>query len=133
MPELRDAKGGLKHFEPASKDVNIFAIPYLDKAREAARQRRLEAENKNGGKSAKHLKAEEKKADILRKQKERRKVAIEKGRNPDKKRGRHQQLLDEWDDLAREERLFKKLRQGKISKEEYRKLTGASTSTSTST
>ena len=30
--------------------------------------------------------------------------------------------MDEWEDLAKEERLYKKLRRGKISKEEYNKL-----------
>jgi hypothetical protein len=48
-----------------------------------------------------------------------REVAIEKGRNPDKKRGKHMQILDEWDDLAKEERLYKKMRRGKITKEEF--------------
>ena len=125
MPELRDTGGKLKHFQPVDESVKVFAIPYLDKSREAARQKRLAEERKNGGKSAKQILAEEKKANMLKKQKERRRVAVEKGRNPDKKRGRHQQILDEWDELAREERLFKKLRQKKITKEEYRNLTGA--------
>ena len=125
MPELRDAGDKLKNFQPADKTVNIFAIPYLDKSREAARQKRLAEEKKNGGKNAKQILAEEKKANLLKKQKDRRRAAVEKGRNPDKKRGRHQQILDEWDELAREERLYKKLRQKKITKEEYRKLTGA--------
>ena len=41
-----------------------------------------------------------------------------KGRNPDKKRGKHAQIVDEWDDLAKEERLYKKYKKGKISKDE---------------
>ena len=31
-------------------------------------------------------------------------------------------MFDEWDELAKEERLHKKLKQGKITKEQYKKL-----------
>ena len=65
------------------------------------------------------MKAEQRKVDKERKVVERRNQAIEKGRNPDKKRGRHAQLVDEWDDLAKEERLFKKLRKKQITEDEY--------------
>jgi ATP-dependent RNA helicase DDX55/SPB4 len=119
MPELRDCNGKLKHFVPAGPEVDIYAIPYLDKPREAARQKRLAAEFAAGGKNAKQMKAEQRKADQIRRQKERRKIAIEKGRNPDKKRGRNAQIVDEWEDLAKEERLYKKFRRKKISKREY--------------
>jgi len=119
MPELRDSKGKLKHFIPAGPEIDIYAIPYLDKAREVARQKRLAAELAAGGKNAKQIKAEQRKAEQLRRQKERRQAAIDKGRNPDKKRGRNAQLNDEWDELAKEERLYKKLRRGKISKKQY--------------
>ncbi|KAL3897345.1 MAG: hypothetical protein SGARI_006944 [Bacillariaceae sp.] len=119
MPELRDSKGKLKHFTPAGPEVDIYAIPFLDKPREAARQKRLAAELAAGGKNAKQIKAEQRKAEQLQRQQNRRKAAIEKGRNPDKKRGRNAQLVDEWEELAKEERLYKKLRRGKISKEEY--------------
>jgi ATP-dependent RNA helicase DDX55/SPB4 len=119
MPELRDCKGNLKHFTPAGPEVDIYSIPYLDRTRESARQKRLAAEMATGGKNAKQIKAEQRKVEQLRRQKERRQLAIEKGRNPDKKRGRNARIVDEWDELAKEERLYKKLRRGKISKEEY--------------
>jgi ATP-dependent RNA helicase DDX55/SPB4 len=123
MPELREIllrhRGKLPNFETCTSQVDIFAIPYKDKNREQARQKRLEQEVAAGGKNAKLIKAEQRKAEMERKQKERRKAAVEKGRNPDKKRGKHQQIVDEWDDLAKEERLYKKMRRGKISKEEY--------------
>lgn len=122
MPELRESQGKLKHFTPAGPEVNIYGIPFLDKAREAARQKRLAVELAAGGKNAKQIKAEQRKADKLRKQQDRREAAIKKGRNPDKKRGRNARIMDEWEDLAKEERLYKKLRRGKISKEEYNKL-----------
>jgi len=123
MPELRDAlqenNGKLPHFTPASRDVDIVAIPYKDKAREKARQKRLEQEVASGGKSAKLLKAEKRKAEKEHKAEKRRQVAIDKGRNPEKKRGRNAQIVDDWDDLAKEERLYKKLRRGKITQEEF--------------
>ena len=119
MPELREYNGKLKHYIGAGPEINIYAIPYLDKPREAARQKRLAAELAAGGKNAKQIKAEQRKADQIRRQKERRVVAIGKGRNPDKKRGRNAQIVDEWEELAKEERLYKKYRRGKITKEEY--------------
>jgi len=125
MPELRDAlnknKGRLPHFSPAGSEVDIFAIPYTDKARERARQKRLQETMAAGGKNAKMIEAERRKELKEQKQKERRQKAVEKGRNPDKKRGKQAQINDEWDDLAKEERLVKKLRRGKISKDEFEK------------
>lgn len=80
------------------------------------------AELAAGGKNAKQIKAEQRLAKKLQKEKERRQDAIAKGRNPNKKRGRQAQMFDEWDELAKEERLHKKLKQGKITKEQYREL-----------
>ena len=122
MPELRDCKGKLRHFTPAGPEVDIYSIAFKDKARESARQKRLAAELAAGGKNAKQIKAEQRKAELLRKQKERRQDAIQKGRNPDKKRGRNAQIIDEWDELAKEERLYKKLRKGKITQAKYNEL-----------
>ena len=119
MPELRDKK---LNFEPAGPEINIHAIPFKDKARESARQKRLAAELAAGGKNAKQIKAEQRAAERVAKRKEHRAGEIAKGRNPDKKRGRQQRIFDEWDDLAKEERLYKKLRTKKITKEEYDKM-----------
>jgi ATP-dependent RNA helicase DDX55/SPB4 len=121
MPELRDKIGKL-NFKPAGPEIDIYAIQYKDKVREKARQKRLAAELAAGGKNAKQIKAEQRTAAKLQRVKDIRKENIEKGRNPNKKRGRQAQIFDEWDDLAKEERLYKKLKQGKISKEEYKKL-----------
>ncbi|EED92238.1 predicted protein, partial [Thalassiosira pseudonana CCMP1335] len=121
MPELRDKLGKL-NFQAAGPEINIHAIPFLDKTREAARQKRLAAELAAGGKNAKQIKAEERAAERIRKQKERRQAEIAKGRNPNKKRGRQARIFDEWDELAKEERLYKKLRTNKITKEEYDRL-----------
>ena len=123
MPELRDAlqkhNGRLPHFTPAAREVDIIAIPYKDRTREKARQKRLQQELAAGGKSAKLLKAEKRKAAKERKAEKRRQAAIDKGRNPEKKRGRNAQIVDDWDDLAKEERLYKKLRRRKITQEEF--------------
>ena len=121
MPELR---GKHLDFTPAPPSVNIHGIPYLDKHREAARQIRLQKELAAGGKNAKQIKAEQRAADRARREKERKEEARRKGlRDPEKKRkGRNQLLMEEWEDLAKEERLHKKLKRGKISREEYGRL-----------
>jgi len=133
MPELRDViqkhGGKLPHFTSASRDVDIFAIPYKDKIREKARQKRIEQdatnETEEGGggtsrkKNARLIQIEKKQALKEEKLKRRREEAIAKGRNPDKKRGKQAQLNDEWDELAKEQRLYKKLRKGKITQEQY--------------
>ena len=120
MPELRDKQ--LPNFTPAGPEINIHSIPFKDKVREAARQKRLQAELAAGGKNAKQIKAEQKAAERIAKQKERRAAEIAKGRNPHKKKGKQQRIFDEWDELAKEERLYKKLRTKKITKEEYDEL-----------
>jgi ATP-dependent RNA helicase DDX55/SPB4 len=123
MPELSEAiqkhKGKLPHFTPAGRDVDIFAIPFKDKMREKARQKRLKEELERGGKTAKQIKLEMKVAEKERKTKDRRDVAVAKGRNPDKKRGKNARIADDWDELAKEERLFKKLRRHEITQEQF--------------
>lgn len=121
MPELRD-KADKINFQPAGPEINIHAIPFLDKNREAARQKRLAAELAAGGKNAKQIKAEERAAERIRKQKEKRQTELAKGRNPNKKKGKQARIFDEWDELAKEERLYKKLKRNKITKEEYDRL-----------
>mmetsp|Transcript_14221 Transcript_14221/g.20003 ORF Transcript_14221/g.20003 Transcript_14221/m.20003 type:complete len:170 (-) Transcript_14221:84-593(-) len=128
MPELRD-KDYSHSFKPAGPDVNIYAIAYKDKIREKARQKRLAAELAAGGKNAKQIKAEQRQAERIQRQKDRIKAERSKGRNPHKKRGRQAQMFDEWDELAKEERLYKKLRRGKITKEQYKKLMKGDTAT----
>ena len=121
MPELRDYQHN-RNFVPAGPEINIHAIPFLSRPREVARQKRLAAELAAGGKNAKQIKAETRAAEQLEKRKERRAAELAKGRNPKKKKGRQQEIFDEWDELATEERLYKKLRTKKITKEEYDKL-----------
>lgn len=121
MPELKDKHTKLS-FKPVGPEVDIYAIKFKDRVREKARQKRLAMELATGGKNAKQIKAEQRAAEKIRRQKERRAAEIAKGRNPNKKRGKQAQIYDEWDQLAKEERLYKKLRQGKITKEKYKEL-----------
>ena len=99
MPELRDKQ--LQNFKPAGPEINIHAISFKDKAREAARQKRLANELAAGGKNAKQIKAEQRAAERIAKAKERRATEIAKGRNPHKKKGKQARIFDEWAELAK--------------------------------
>lgn len=116
MPEIGSAlkDGVLPHFTP-SDEVDTTKIAFRDKVREKARQARL----LTPAPPTRKEKAAERQAAKERKQAARRQAAMDKGRNPDKKRGKHAQLMDEWDELAKEERLHKKLRRRKITREEF--------------
>ena len=98
MPELRDKVG----------EIDIHAIKFKDKVQEKARHKHLASELAAGGKNAEQIKAEQHVATKLQRQKERREENIQKGRNPNKKQGKQAQIFDEWDELAKEERLHKK-------------------------
>jgi len=124
MPELPRDKSQLAklNFTPAGPEIDIHSIPFKNKPREVARQKRLASELAAGGKNAKQIKAERRAAELIQKQKQRRAAEVAKGRNPHRKKGRQQKIFDEWDELAKEERLYKKLRTKKISNEEYDRL-----------
>jgi len=111
-------------FEEWSTDTR--GIGYKDKKREAARRKRLEE-------TASEREREQGKAEMRKRKKEgemeKKKVGVaglggeEEGekRQRKKKKGKHQQIVEEWEELGREERLFKRLRNHKISREEYEK------------
>ncbi|CAM9509035.1 unnamed protein product, partial [Choristocarpus tenellus] len=97
---------------------------FTDKAREKARQKklvRLKEEN------TKRQEEEEKEAADLKKREEEvasggtvgNRAIREEEEVRRKRKGRHQQILEEWDDLAKEERLYKKFRKKKLTQEEY--------------
>lgn len=138
MPEIRDrmlqfqskgkqkrdvervgARWHLPHFEPAGPGVDIPSIPFLDPQRESARQKRSAYDEDLGG-----SRPEKRGSDIIGKG---RSVATHEHHNEaplrddkfDRKRGRNARLVEEWDDLAKEERLYKKLRKKKITQEQY--------------
>eukprot|EP00624_Nannochloropsis_granulata_P007268 evm.model.NODE_7030_length_20383_cov_42.581219.5 len=108
-------------FEEWSTDTR--GIGYKDKKREAARRKRMEE-------TASEREREQGKAEMRKRKKEgemeKKKeggIGEEEGekRQRKKKKGKHQQIVEEWEELGREERLFKRLRNHKISREEYEK------------
>jgi len=120
MPELKDVHDKLKGFTAAPPEVDIHGIKYADKQREKQRQERLKKEMASGGKNAKAIKAERKKADKEMRKKKWEQSQREKGRKIDvKKRGRNERIVDEWEELGEEERMWKRMKRGKISKAEY--------------
>eukprot|EP00520_Triparma_pacifica_P015176 CAMPEP_0118671998 /NCGR_PEP_ID=MMETSP0785-20121206/22303_1 /TAXON_ID=91992 /ORGANISM="Bolidomonas pacifica, Strain CCMP 1866" /LENGTH=660 /DNA_ID=CAMNT_0006566925 /DNA_START=125 /DNA_END=2105 /DNA_ORIENTATION=+ len=118
MPEMKELHGKIKGWESAGREVDIHKIKYKDKEREKQRQARLKKEaEEGGGKNAKQLKAEKKKADKEERKKKWEKKQKEMGRKTDvKKRGRNERIVDEWEELGEEERMYKRMRRGKISK-----------------
>ena len=121
MPELKDKT---VDFEPV--DVDVEQIHYKDKNREKQRKRKLQEQQESGQDISHQTNA--KKTKFQRdsvpwsKNKERKaKREKRKARREFLKKQRQKQLFDEdeLEDLAREASLVKKLKSGKISKEEF--------------
>lgn len=112
MPEL--AKIHTKVYFRPEPNIEFYKIPYEDKKREKARQLRL-ADDARNEKLTKRR--EEKKQE--REEKKAKQEARLKNKASRKRVGRHQQILTEWDELAKEERLYKKLKRGRITQEKY--------------
>lgn len=122
LPKINELRNIKVNFEPAA-DVKAVDIKYKDKAREKERQKKLveiakekekrEEQRKHGdhGKKRKHPEADDEDAG-----------GKHAPRRREKKKGFHQQIVEEWDELAEEEKLFKKLKKGKITEEEYEKV-----------
>ncbi|ORX42181.1 DEAD-domain-containing protein [Hesseltinella vesiculosa] len=128
MPELKDAPDS---FEPMEMDWDAYA--YADKNREAKRLREKEKGKKFEPKKHKKTvawsnKIEAKERKVERKIKKDRKKDFLKRQHDDVSKDQQQDDDDgdDWDDLAQEERLAKKLRKGKISKTQFDSMTGAS-------
>lgn len=120
LPKINELRSIKVNFEPAA-DIKAVDIKYKDKAREKERQKKLveiakekekrEEQRKNGALDKKRMRQEELSEDASGKHPRRR----------EKKKGLHQQIVEEWDELAEEEKLYKKLKKGKITDEEYEK------------
>ncbi|ORX41936.1 DEAD-domain-containing protein [Hesseltinella vesiculosa] len=128
-PELKDAPDS---FEPMEMDA-MDAYAYADKNREAKRLREKEKGKKFEPKKHKKTvawsnKIEAKERKVERKIKKDRKKDFLKRQHDDVSKDQQQDDDDgdDWDDLAQEERLAKKLRKGKISKTQFDSMTGAS-------
>mmetsp|Transcript_35411 Transcript_35411/g.43731 ORF Transcript_35411/g.43731 Transcript_35411/m.43731 type:complete len:139 (-) Transcript_35411:2117-2533(-) len=120
LSELRQTKGvkGYKQI-PAHEVANI---KFRDKHREKQRQANLLRMSLEG---KKNNKKESSKKKVLEKEGTKRKMDKKESENVirrRKKKGRQKQIYEEWDDLAKEERLAKKLRKGQITQKEYAQL-----------
>ncbi|KAF1332057.1 Dead/deah box RNA helicase, partial [Globisporangium splendens] len=120
--ELRNVRINFQNEEIKTKDIK-----YKDKVREKERQKKLaeiEAEKEKQEKvDADAREQKRKRAEELNNDDDDL-VGGKKKQGPrrrEKKKGLHQQIVEEWDELAEEEKLYKKLKRGKITEEEYEK------------
>jgi ATP-dependent RNA helicase DDX55/SPB4 len=117
----------LPHFEPAGPEVDIFSIPYADAHRETARQKRLAANQNRDGFESRAPSSSQKARRVAQSQDcdkdSTSKFAAREdsghAKQLEKKRGRHAKIVEEWDELAKEERLYKKLRKKKVTQEQF--------------
>ncbi|KAF1318956.1 Dead/deah box RNA helicase, partial [Globisporangium splendens] len=120
--ELRNVRINFQNEEIKTKDIK-----YKDKVREKERQKKLaeiEAEKEKQEKlDADAREKKRKRAEELNNDNDDLVGGKEKHgpRRREKKKGLHQQIVEEWDELAEEEKLYKKLKRGKITEEEYEK------------
>ncbi|KAH8064108.1 helicase [Aureococcus anophagefferens] len=111
--KLRGAPAG-EVAAPEEKRVRTGAIPFKDAKREAARQKRYAAEQETRKQKREELRAAAAGGDAPPK-----KPAAKRDDGPRKRKGQHAKIMDEWDDLAAEERLHKRLKKGKISQDDF--------------
>ena len=123
IPETRGRKG--KPILFTSTEIDTSTIPYRHKEREHARLMKLEQlkeeklkEQEQEESTTTKFKSEENK----KKKKEWEEdfeLKSDPKRKRKKKQSRHQQIMEEWDELAAEETLFRKFKKGKLSREDY--------------
>ncbi|KAL4169641.1 hypothetical protein KRP22_010559 [Phytophthora ramorum] len=116
LPKINELRNVRINFEKT--DIKTTDIKFKDKAREKERQKKLVV-------IAKENEARDKKNAEMREKKRKRPLEEENQKQPrrrEKKKGLHQQIVEEWDELAEEEKLYKKLKKGKITEEEYEKV-----------
>uniref|UniRef100_M4C4T4 ATP-dependent RNA helicase n=1 Tax=Hyaloperonospora arabidopsidis (strain Emoy2) TaxID=559515 RepID=M4C4T4_HYAAE len=115
LPKINELRNVRIKFKKT--DVKITDIKFKDKAREKERQKKLVA-------IAKENEARDRKDAEMQGKKRKRTLEEEDRRHPrrrEKKKGLHQQIVEEWEELAEEEALYKKMKKGKISEKEYEK------------
>lgn len=124
IPETRRKKGKPIVFE--NSDVNTSLIPYHHVEKEQARQNKL-LKLREEKSEQEEIAAAATEAKVVKKE-EKREWNPEYEMNSDPKRKRkkkvskHKEIMDEWDELAAEETLFRKFKKGKVSAEEYEEL-----------
>jgi ATP-dependent RNA helicase DDX55/SPB4 len=118
LPKMPELKFDDVDFEKT--DIRTSTITFKDKTRQKVfeksqaekREKQMEEEKKQEKKRAENkLKSNAWKAEQEKKRK----------RTKRSNQGRHKIIVEEWNELAEEERLHKKLKKGKITKEEYQK------------
>ena len=110
LPKTSELKN--KKIDFVEEDIDLSTIPYTDKAREESRLIREEKEKKE-----RELKAQQAKENAQAKSKKR--TAKEEAPAKRVRKGKHERIMDEWEELQEEEMLYHKLRKGKISQKEY--------------
>jgi len=116
LKELRDKAEVVRGDFVEEPEAVVAAIAFKDAQREERRQRLLA--------QGRVFNAAKKKPETKQAKAERRAVA--QGLAPQqvkrKRKSKHERRLDEWEELQREERLHRKLKKGKISKQEFAQL-----------
>ncbi len=99
----------------------MLCVQYADKVRERARKKRLAAEmEERAKKKVDQMDPKKQKAVAkARVAKEKAKAEAVRAKKHAKKKQPHLLALNEWDELAADERAYKRMRKGKITKEEY--------------
>ncbi|CAM9713132.1 unnamed protein product, partial [Chrysoparadoxa australica] len=111
MAELAD-----KNLDFENDEIDTRSIKFKDKARQKARQKRLEVQDAENKQRAKEERAAEKAAaEAIRRFLLRQFTRLRKR----KKKKAHEMLQEEWDELAEDERLYKRFKKGKMTEKEY--------------
>lgn len=108
MPELRGKK--IEGFQPSGVDVK--AIPYKEKSREKQRQEKLSSMQEGSKSDTKSAKRKGKQTPLA-------KNIRHNVRRGKKRKTKEDYENEEWDELASDARLLKKLKCKKITKEEF--------------
>jgi ATP-dependent RNA helicase DDX55/SPB4 len=128
-PEIRRC-GQVKDFQAVISDANIDKIPFKDKQREKQRLAKLSLAASNEKTNAKRLqpgvgdswsnqKAAKQRRNDRREKKQRKREAAQQNMQTNAPKTSDTSDNEDWEALQAEERLAKKLKSGKMSKEEF--------------
>uniref|UniRef100_A0A0G4G7G3 ATP-dependent RNA helicase n=1 Tax=Chromera velia CCMP2878 TaxID=1169474 RepID=A0A0G4G7G3_9ALVE len=116
IPRVKEILGRrVEHFQQSPLDPQL--VPFKDAERETARQTRLAAE-KDKREQRKEERERERERQAKKKEEQAERKKRERSRS-EKRQSKRQSKVDEWEELALEERLAKKLKAGKMSAKEY--------------
>ena len=119
MPELKDSDALIGYTE--MKDVDIDSIPYKNKHREKQRQKQLKIRKEQEKKKASSTSSSGRNAK-KRQHQSQDSSSKDKKKKKRKRKGKNKRMVEEWNALQKEERLYKRLKKGKITKDEYERL-----------